>query len=137
MSKRRSIPRKLEKQLFQEAASRCLICGTQDVAVLTVHHIIPVAENPEHDLAHMLVLCANCHAKADKGELTRESLYSAKSKASNARFRAIETPSVQQQSVSGVGNVVAGGHMNIQHLDIRVNQGRPRSSPIIIPGTVG
>ena len=64
---------------------------------------VPIAENPEHDPRDMLVLCANCHAKADRGELSKESLYGAKSGGNEVilQFPGSRKPA---ESVSAVGN---------------------------------
>jgi len=138
MTKRTTIPKKVEKELFQEAGSRCLICGNNDVSVLTIHHIIPFSEKPEHDPRHMLVLCANCHAKADRGELTKETLYAAKSKVRSVIPFPGRKRAVDHLSVSGDANVVAGRDINIAGgVHIKVSKGKKSTQSMIFPGTVG
>lgn len=134
----RKIPRQIEKKLYQEANSRCAVCSQDDVSVLIVHHIIPYAENPRHYPRDMLVLCANCHAKADRGEISREKLYSYK--------RCLTTDIIQfpnrkspkdHISVVGDGNVTAGRDINVGgDLNIRTPKGHKPSRPLIVPGTV-
>lgn len=130
----RKIPRRIEKELYQEANSRCMACGLDEVCVLTVHHIIPYSENPRHDPSDMLVLCSNCHAKADRGEISQKTLYDYKRR---LRTNIIKFPKSNSSkgsiSVVGDGNVTAGRDI---HLNIKTPKGKKSSRPIIIPGTV-
>lgn len=113
MGGRTAVPRAVEKQLFQEAGSSCCVCGEDDVTKLTIHHIVPVALNSEHDPAHMLLLCANCHSVATVGKVGREELYQAKLRAYKSQGLS-EQPSVAPSvSVVGDGNVTAGRDVNI------------------------
>ena len=106
----RKPPAKVTKLLFQEAGSKCIVCGQTDVSALTTHHIIPFAEHPCHDPNHMCVLCGNCHAKADRKEISREALDAAKRSAQavappSSPSSARESPSVSQ-TVGGSHNKV-------------------------------
>ena len=103
--KRRAIPKRIEKRLYQDVGSRCPLCHEDDVAKLTMHHIAPYAESRKHDAEEMIVLCANCHAKASAGEITPEALYAAKTTARIIKFPG--APSVSQHVV-GNGNIIAG-----------------------------
>jgi len=107
---RKAVPKRVEKQLFQECDSCCPLCGEDDVAKLQIHHIKPYAETGTHDPEQMLVLCANCHAEADVGAIPSATLYKAK----RCR-RIIKFPQAAvTQNVSGHGNVVAGGDVSIR-----------------------
>lgn len=133
MSKRNSIPKKIEKLLFQEVGSRCPVCGQIDVTTLTIHHIEQYATNPMHHPSTMIVLCANCHAKADRGEISKAMLYDIKKKAN------IVSPKSSTRSkinVKGVANVV-GENVHIGG-DVRINvhTGKKRLTKPIIPGSV-
>ena len=137
MAERKHIPRKIEKLLFQEANSRCLICRFDDVSALSMHHIIPVDENPEHDPAHMIVLCRNCHAKADRGEISRDTLYLAKKEGSKIIQFPLRENDKDQVTVAGDGNVTARGDINVGgDINIRISKGKKKSDPVILPGTV-
>jgi len=138
MGKGRDIPRRIEKLLFQEANGRCLICGFDDVNALVFHHIIPFAKRPKHDLAHMILLCANCHAKADRGEITRERLYSAKMEGPKIiSFPQKKKKDKDQVTVAGDGNVTVGGDINISgDLNIKMTKKGKSSDSVILPGTV-
>lgn len=107
----REPPRRMQKALFQEVQSRCPLCGEHEVAKLRIHHIERYAEAQSHDPAKMVVLCANCHAKADAGEVSAEQLYDAKRGGRIIKFPG--TPAVTQ-NVNGDGNIVAGRDVNIR-----------------------
>ena len=130
----RTIPRRIEKELYQEANNRCMVCGLDDVCVLAVHHIIPYSKNPLHNPEDMLILCSNCHAKAHRGDISPETLYDYKRR---VRTNIIKFPkdysSKNTISVVGNGNVTAGGDI---HVNIKMTKGKGSSRPIIIPGTV-
>ncbi len=51
----------------------CLNCGW-DKDVTDVHHITPRSEGGTDAIENLVVLCPNCHRRADKGALTRERL---------------------------------------------------------------
>jgi len=135
-TRRTAVPKRIEKILFQESGSRCCVCNERDIHKLTIHHIIPWADNPTHDPKHMLVLCANCHASATAGIISKEQLYTAKKKAHI--IPAGDRPSAGDHpiSVAGNGNVVAGADVN--YTTIRITQKGKRGKSIQVPvsGTV-
>lgn len=99
------------------------------------HHIIPYAETQSHPREHLLVLCANCHAKADRGEISPEELYNAKRRARKViPFRARQPfPKTvpPAQNVIGDANIVAGGNVTIH-----VPRGKGKLRAPVLPGTV-
>jgi len=140
MKGRKDVPKSTQKKLFQEAQSKCMICVNDDVSVLEIHHMIPYAENPGHDPAHMLVLCSNCHAKADRGEIPREILYAAKNKSRRIIPFPTKKSSEGRIAVTGNGNITAGQDIHVSgDLNIKYPRVKGKSKPptIIIPGTVG
>lgn len=138
MGKRRAISRAIEKRLFQEVGSRCPLCGTDDISVLVIHHIIPFAENPSHVPAHMVVLCANCHAKADRGEVSPEVLYSVKRRLEKTVASTGVATLPQSIKAIGQGNIVAGRDIHVRGgVHVKVSKGtRKISTSVVIPGTV-
>jgi len=132
------IPRKIEKEIYQEANSQCIVCGLNDINVLTIHHIIPYSEDPHNDPHHMCVLCANCHAKADRGEISRQTLYNYKRKLRTNITQLSELKSRQERVlVFGDGNVTAARDIHVSgDLNIKIPKVKKPSLPIIIPGTV-
>lgn len=109
--KRPSIPKRIEKLLYQEVGSQCPLCGESDVASLTVHHIEPWAECRRHDPFKMIVLCANCHARAEAGDIERAALFRMKLQLRIGQHRARGDRSAQL--VVGNNNAVAGRDLHI------------------------
>lgn len=128
LTKRPNTPKRIEKLLYQEVGSQCPLCGESDIVKLTIHHIEPWSECQQHDPLKMIVLCANCHAGAEAGDIDPATLYRAK-----LRLRVAKPPASAQiaQSVVGDNNAVAGRDVNIRLT------GRSRRSALPRPvGTV-
>jgi hypothetical protein len=113
MTERKATPRRIEKELYKAANSRCCRCGEGDIDKLTIHHIVPVELNPNHEPRHMLVLCANCHSLATAGKIDPEELYSIKYRADQQNTASPPQPASASVSISGDGNIVAGRDINI------------------------
>lgn len=125
---RKAVPRLLERQLYQEVNNHCPMCGNEDLGSLVIHHIIPHAERARHNAGHMIVLCASCHAKADRGEISADALYSAKQLPRILKFPG----AAGSQQVIGDNNMVAGRDLNV------TIRGRSKcKAPVVLPGTVG
>jgi hypothetical protein len=110
---RRAVPRNVERSLYQEAESKCPKCGEANVMALTIHHIIAYAEACVHDPDAMIVLCANCHAKADRREITEDELFQIKRalRAKQVTFAA-RVPEVHAASSPSI-NI---GHQDATHI---------------------
>jgi len=138
MASRKAIPKLIERQVYKEANNRCARCGRDDLTKLRVHHIIPYAENPEHDLEHLVLLCLDCHDEADRGNISREELYSMKKKQSNVILFP-KSSGTQTVSVTGDQNFVAGGDIHVEggiHVKYTKGRGKKSTPPVVIPGTV-
>ena len=73
-SKRRpSIPADVRRRVLVEAGHRCAIPTCRHIEV-EVHHIVPWSTCREHDYDNLIALCANCHTRADRKDIDRESL---------------------------------------------------------------
>jgi len=107
----RDPPRQVAKALFQEVCSRCPLCGEGDVKKLVIHHIEPYRKEKSHDPAKMIVLCKNCHASADAGDVSKTQLYDAKLTPRIIRFPGVDGIT---QNISGDSNIVAGRDVNIR-----------------------
>src|SRR3989304_1383059 len=136
MADPRTIPKRLEKALFQEAGSSCPTCGQNNVSALTIHHIKPFSEQPFHNPEDMIVLCANCHARADREEITMDQLYEIKRRLGDATRNRPQTPSPYPQTVIGQGNIVAGRDIQDGHLHIGSPRTRGKGRLAVIRGTV-
>ncbi len=140
MANRPAIPRRIEKALFQEVGSRCPICGETNVSSLTVHHIVEFATVKEHDPKNMIVLCANCHARAQNYEIPPDDLFEIKRRI--AKQAPSSRPPVQPKAkVNRVrivkGSIAAGRDVNVGG-DIVFQSGRRVQAPPRppVPGTV-
>ena len=138
MSKRSSIPKKVEKTLYKEVNSSCPVCGQDNVNTLSIHHIEPYALTESHNLDNMIVLCANCHALADKKEINKETLIDIKNNASRNNVINFVKDRKDIANITGNGNIVSGGSINVAG-DIKIkvqslNSGRKQ--PIIVQGTL-
>lgn len=71
----RSIPLPLKRELRQEGAFGCVICGSP---IIEYHHIIPFHEVKSHNKDEMVILCPEHHHRADCGEIPKDVLYKAK-----------------------------------------------------------
>ena len=69
--------KQLPKAFFRESSDQCHLCGSVDPPGLDIYHILPLAENPQRDPKHMIVLCAQCRARAAFGTVSKEKLYEA------------------------------------------------------------
>jgi uncharacterized protein DUF3298/HNH endonuclease len=80
---RTAIPAAIRRQVLCESGHRCAIprCLYPDVEI---HHIIPWETCQSHDFENLIALCANCHRRADSGEIDRKSLRMYKSRLSAA-----------------------------------------------------
>jgi hypothetical protein len=67
-------PQSLKDELYFERADRhCEYCDTQ-VDSPDVHHIVPRKEGGPNDPSNLVVLCPNCHRKADRGVISQSKL---------------------------------------------------------------
>ena len=85
------IPANLRRRVLVEAGHRCAIPTCRHIQV-DLHHIIPWTKRREHKYENLIVLCPNCHARADRGEIDRKSLrlYKANLRFAHDRFSQFE-----------------------------------------------
>jgi hypothetical protein len=126
----------LEKTLYQEVNSRCPICGEIDVQTLTIHHIIKYADLSKHFAENMIVLCANCHRRADNQEIAPDNLYELKKQLKKAPLAARLPAKAVAAPTHLTGTVVAGRDLNINGNLILKTTRAARSEPTVRPGTV-
>jgi hypothetical protein len=128
---RPAVPLGIQKLLYQEAGSRCALCGESDVPKLIIHHIIPWADNPTHDPKHMVVLCANCHSLATAGKVSPEELCRAKQNEPRIIPLHPAKGALGSVSISGDGNFVVGGNFQINPRTIQRTQVVPGPGSIL------
>lgn len=73
MSTRPPIPEELKRRVLVEAGHRCAIPTCRN-PVTEVAHIVPYRIRKKHEYENLIALCPTCHARADKGEIDRQSL---------------------------------------------------------------
>lgn len=67
-------PQSLKNELFFERANRrCEYCG-EEFDQPDVHHITPRSEGGPNEPNNLIVLCPNCHRKADSGAISKSKL---------------------------------------------------------------
>lgn len=69
MAKRKNIPQKLGKKIFQEANSKCPFCNESDIECLEIHHIYPVSKGGGSEPENLILTCSNCHSLITYGEI--------------------------------------------------------------------
>jgi hypothetical protein len=77
-TQRPKIPEAITRAILIEAGHRCAVCGTS--CPLERAHIIPWSKVKEHTLENLILLCANCHERADKEVWGEEILKAYKAK---------------------------------------------------------
>lgn len=83
----KSIPAKIKKLIFQEASSRCVICGNDDINVLQIHHIVDKAKDGGCEPENLILVCSNCHSKITAGGITEDDVKQAKTNLLNSRSK--------------------------------------------------
>lgn len=74
MSPSRHIPMPMQRKLKEEAGYRCAIPTCGQTAALEMAHIDPWSEVQEHTFDNIIVLCAICHTRYDRGEIPKASM---------------------------------------------------------------
>lgn len=64
-TKRQTVSKKLERQLYAEAGWRCAIPACRATAPLEMAHIDPIENDGKNTFENMLLLCRNCHGRFD------------------------------------------------------------------------
>lgn len=91
MTERPTLPTDLKRRVLVEAGHRCSIPTCRHIEV-DVHHIVPWETCHEHRYENLIALCPNCHRRAGKGEIDRQSLriYKANLRFTHDRFSQFE-----------------------------------------------
>ena len=123
-----AVPKRMERALYQEVGSRCPACGESDVSALTIHHIVAYAVTGKHDPEAMIVLCANCHARADRREITQDELFALKRTGCSNVSKASMVAAAAGQPAIHVSSQSAAQILNIAgspNISIRASKRRP------------
>lgn len=71
--KRPPIPAEVKRRVLVEAGHRCAIPTCRYIET-EIHHIVPWHSCKTHEYDNLIALCANCHRRADRGEIDRKAL---------------------------------------------------------------
>ncbi|MEZ7273923.1 HNH endonuclease [Sphingobium sp. 10 DY56-G10] len=71
--KRPPIPAEVKRRVLVEAGHRCAIPTCRYIET-EIHHIVPWHSCKTHEYENLIALCANCHRRADRGEIDRKAL---------------------------------------------------------------
>ncbi|MBP6431193.1 MAG: HNH endonuclease [Ferruginibacter sp.] len=80
--KRKNISAKVKSELQKEIESKCPFCLNEDVGHFQIHHIDENRSN--NNKINLLMLCAICHSKITKGDISREQVENIKTNLSRA-----------------------------------------------------
>ena len=67
-------PENLKNELYFERANQHCEWCEEWVDTPEIHHIVPRSEGGKNTAGNLIVLCPNCHRKADRGVLSRSKL---------------------------------------------------------------
>ena len=87
--RKRTLTEAQKKHIISAVGVKCEWCGEKDPTVLEVHHIKPIEEGGTDTPSNLIVLCAKCHRKADRGLIPRGDLRKKVSKRSDRVKKAI------------------------------------------------
>jgi 5-methylcytosine-specific restriction endonuclease McrA len=130
-AKRPKRPARTEKQVWQEAGSRCVFCPERDVSALQVHHI---DSNPTNNAFENLILaCATCHAKITAGVFSEAEVITRKRE---LQFRPQD--SLAASSSANAGNVSVDRTINTGTIAHTIKFEKSRAPRMHYPqGTIG
>lgn len=113
---RRKIPEKVRASLQQEVGSICPLCANDDVGHFQVHHIDEDPEN--YDEENLLMLCAICHSKITKGDISPSEAKGVKRTLLNyRRLTATQEPSQTNTFSGNVSQPIFGNNNTINNIN--------------------
>lgn len=88
---RPKVPAGIRRRVLVEAGHKCANPTCRSIEV-QVCHIVPWSQCRKHQYSNLIALCANCHARADRGEIDRKSLrlYKSNLRTTHDRFSQLE-----------------------------------------------
>ncbi|MCV6575118.1 MAG: HNH endonuclease [Cohaesibacter sp.] len=126
---RQALPKRLEKEIYQQFNSRCPFCDESDVATLQVHHIEPYAKVKSHTAANLILVCSNCHQKIEAGKIDKQAVLDLKQEAIWGGITMTKKPDSNDNIISIGGSVSNGIVANT----LVINSTGKAKSPTIVP----
>ena len=124
MKKRIPVPNKHRALLQQEINSACPFCGLEDVTCFQIHHID--ADPSNNHLENLVMLCANCHVKIEKSEISFLEVTKVKQGLAG-RGAQVEVASVVLDSSACAWTI----HREHEHAFFQTNENKPLH-PVIV-----
>lgn len=112
MANRQSLPKRLEKAVFQQFSSQCAFCEENEISALQIHHIEPFAQIQKHELNNLILVCANCHARIEAGEIPKVAVQKRKI---SANFGTIKPLNDAIQLVNSSNSGIIANNLTIKH----------------------
>ncbi|MES3092735.1 HNH endonuclease signature motif containing protein [Sphingomonas aerolata] len=105
--RRPPIPADIKRRVLVEAGHRCAIPTCRYIET-ELHHIVPWSQSKVHEYDNLIALCANCHRRADRGEIDRKSLrlYKFNLRFAHDKFSQIELDIIFELGRLGVGQAL-------------------------------
>jgi len=66
-NKRKRLPSRTTKLIFQESSSKCSFCDEAEVSALEIHHIVTVEAGGSDGPENLVLVCSTCHSKITQG----------------------------------------------------------------------
>jgi len=85
MARRKTLPSKTTKLVFQEAQGHCPFCKVAEVSALEIHHITSAAAGGSDAPENLIVVCSNCHSKITAGDISEAEVRHMKIRRMNRR----------------------------------------------------
>ena len=141
---RSSIPAEIKRKVLVEAGHRCAIHTCRYIET-EIHHIIPWETCQEHAYENLIALCANCHRRADRGEIDRKALriYKANLQYLHEKYSQLEMDILFELFNSAVGSyipwpsylnilikrILDSGYVEIKYSGVQMDFGAIRAAP--------
>ena len=74
MTKRKSIPVSVKREVLTEAGYRCAVPTCRTILAIDLHHLDPIAEDGGNTASNLLALCPNCHSLYHRKVIHAEAL---------------------------------------------------------------
>ena len=68
--KKKPIPAKTQKLIFQEAESQCAFCEERDIHALEIHHMRSREAGGGGGPENLILVCSSCHSKITDGVIS-------------------------------------------------------------------
>lgn len=130
-STRAKLPSRTQKQVYQEAGSRCVFCPERDVSALQIHHIDSDRANDAFE--NLILVCATCHTKITAGVISESEVVTKK------RQLKSEPQTADAPVSTGNGNVTVDRTINTGTIAHTINKfAKGRTPRMHYPqGTIG